>query len=256
MNECWNSIKINEIGVAVYVTAGVGKVVHQNRPYQGIVLNESVGVKEYYFDDGRMMRTGPNALFYLPKGSSYYVKTIELGGCYAINFEADMIDEPFVVELRQNERLLHHFKVAANAWKTNQSFARNAAMRALYDAIYQMQKKSARAYVPHERFLLLAPALDALKSDFTQNDLTVARLAQLCGISEVYFRRLFLNLHGISPKEYMIQRRMEYAKTLLESASFSVSEIAVMCGYAEPCHFSREFLHRFGLSPSQYIKTK
>ena len=37
------------------------------------------------------------------------------------------------------------------------------------------------------------------------------------------------------------------------SEQFSISEIAEMCGYAEPCHFSREFSKRIGTSPKGYI---
>ena len=59
----------------------------------------------------------------------------------------------------------------------------------------------------------------------------------------------------MSPKEYIINKRMEYAKTLLSSGQVEVKEAAVMCGYFEPCHFSREFSKHFGISPKEYIKT-
>ena len=45
---------------------------------------------------------------------------------------------------------------------------------------------------------------------------------------------------GKNPKEYLIEKRMSYAKQLLSSGQFSVSEVAQLCGYFEPCHFSRE----------------
>ena len=57
---------------------------------------------------------------------------------------------------------------------------------------------------------------------------------------------------GISPKEYMIKKRIEYAKTLLLSGQFSVLETAHLCGYAEACHFSREFARHVGVPPAQY----
>ena len=257
MNNQWDSIKIEKIHAAVYVTPGTGKVVHRDRPYHGIVLNDPTSIKEYHFEDGRVMHTGGNALFYLPKDSSYVVKVIEPGGgCYAINFDADIIDEPFSVTPRGSEHLLHHFKMAASAWKTSECYAQNAAMRALYDAIYQAQKESSRSYFSSKQHALLSPALTCMQKEFTEGELTVSYLATLCGMSEVYFRRLFRGLYGVSPKEYIIARRMEYAKTLLRSESFSVAEIASLCGYAEPCHFSREFVRRMGVSPSRFIAEK
>ena len=94
--------------------------------------------------------------------------------------------------------------------------------------------------------------MKAIEDGFTREDISVSSLAALCGISEVYFRRLFLAAFGVSPKEYIIQKRIECAKYLLLSGDFSVSEVAIITGYSEPCHFSREFSKRVGISPKQY----
>ena len=91
-----------------------------------------------------------------------------------------------------------------------------------------------------------------MEADFTQNGLTVAQLAAHCGISEVYFRRIFLNKFGVSPKEYMINLRINYAKQLLQSGQCSVAQTAELCGYFETSHFSREFSKRVGMSPKEY----
>ncbi len=252
MNEQWKNIIITKISVAVYVAPNTGKHIHKDRLYHGLVLNDSDSVKDYVFDDGRVMRTDENALFYLPKGSSYHVETHQIGGCYAINFDSKILDKPFSVSFRNAESLFHNFKVACEAWKSKNDQANLLSMRALYDGIYQMQKEQKKQYIPKTQVSLITPAVEKMERAFTQNDLTVCKLATLCGISEVYFRRLFLQIFGISPKEYIIQKRIEYAKTLLSSGDFSVSEVSSLCGYAEPCHFSREFSKRVGISPVQY----
>ena len=253
MNEQWKDIIITKISVAVYVAPNFGNAIHKNRPYHGLVLNDADSVKDYVFDDGYVMRTEGNSLFYLPKNSNYYVKQYQPGGCYAINFDAVIADAPFSVPFRNTESLLHNFKVACDAWKSKNDQANLLAMRALYDGIFQMQKEQKKQYIPKTQVSLIAPAVEEIERAFTQNDLTVCELAALCGISEVYFRRLFLHTFGISPKEYIIQKRMEYAKTLLRSGDFSISEAAALCGYTEPCHFSREFTKRVGVPPSQYF---
>ncbi len=253
MKQDWQKAVIKEIYIALHVTNGAGKTVHHNRPSHGFVLNDADSVKDYYFDDGQVMRTRENSFFYLPKGSSYRVVDIRIGGCYAINFEADISDEPFCVSLRNSDHLLNSFRVACDTWK-NQEYIRDvAAMRAVYDAIFQVQKELHRQYVSGDQISVIMPAIEALDSNFTQNDLSVSSLAALCGVSEVYFRRLFLNRFGVSPKEYMIQKRIDYAKSLLKSGDFSVSEVGVLCGYSDPCHFSREFSRRVGISPKQYM---
>ena len=256
MNRLWESTVITEISVAVYVAPSAGKPIHKNRPFHGFVLNDSDVIRDYCFDNGYAMRTEGNSLFYLPKGSSYHVEQIRNGGCYAINFAADISDEPFCVTPRSVDHLCRNFKAATDAWKSKEPLCVAIAMRALYDAVCKAQKEINKQYVPKTQRSIIDPAVDVINRRFTDNDLSVSYLASICGVSEVYFRRLFLNTFGISPKEYIIQKRMDYAKNLLKSGDFSISEIATLCGYAEPCHFSREFSKREGISPNQYGKNK
>lgn len=252
MNECWKNAIITEISVAVYVAPNTGKHIHKDRPFHGLVLNDQDCVRDYVFDDGYVMRTEGNTLFYLPKGSSYHVETHHIGGCYAINFDSEMDDQPFCVPFRNTASLLHNFKMACEAWKSKSDHAYLLSMRALYDGIYQMQKEEQKQYTSGRHLSLISPAIQKIERSFAENDLSISHLATLCGISEVYFRRLFLNAFGISPMEFIIQKRIEYAKILLSSGDFSVSEVAELCGYSEPCHFSREFSKRVGISPKQY----
>ena len=254
MKTSWGDTVITEISTAVYVAANTGKHIHKDRPFHGFVLNDADVIRDYCFDNGYAMRTEGNSLFYLPKGSSYHVEQIRNGGCYAINFSADISDEPFCVTPRGVDHLLQNFKASTDAWKSNDPMRVALAMRALYDAVCKSQREMQRQYVSKTQRLVIEPAVDIMNRQFTDNDLSVSNLAALCGVSEVYFRRLFLNLLGLSPKEYMIQKRMDYAKNLLKSGDFSVSEIATLCGYTEPCHFSREFSKRVGISPNQYGK--
>ena len=96
------------------------------------------------------------------------------------------------------------------------------------------------------------PALEKIKTDFNSGDLSVAELASLCNVSEVYFRKIFVDKFGVSPKEYIINMRINYAKELLESGMFSVAEVASFAGYTEQCHFSREFKKRIGENPRSF----
>lgn len=252
MKREWDSIVITRIALAVYVAPNSKKHIHKDRPLHGLVLNDEDSIKEYCFSDGRVMRTEGGMLFYLPRGSSYYVRTVRAGGCYAINFDADIDDEPFSVELRNREALHKSFKTACAEWHSHAPCAQAAAMRALYDAIFCARKEQGREYLPSDRQDRILPAVERMDRSFVDRELTVASLSALCGMSEVYFRKIFFHKFGISPKEYLIRKRMEYAKQLLSSGQFEVFDVAEQCGYAEPCHFSREFKKRVGVSPTEY----
>ena len=247
----WENVIVTGVAFATYVPPAGGAAFHPNRAYHGFVFNCD-GAKDYYFDDGTVLHTCENQLFYLPKGSTYRVKSTARGGCYAINFYADVSDRPFVMSFRNSDAILKIFKDAELAWRMQADFHHVTAIRTVYDLILQIGKEKQRAYVPNSQAALIEGAVETMHREFTKNDLTVAALAASSGISEAYFRRIFYNEFGISPKEYIIDLRIRYAKQLLASGDFTVTQTARACGYAEPCHFSREFLRRVGVTPSEY----
>lgn len=252
MNEKWRCAVIENVALAIYVSVGSGNAHHTARPHHGFVINDENAEKDYCFSDGRVMHTKGNDLFYLPKGSTYSVVSIRSGGCYAINFDAALSDEPFSIRLRDAEALRRIFKSAATDWRSQSPIRNISAIRAVYEAIYVSQKELQKDYAPEGQLAKIAPALERMESDITDHSLSVTYLSELCGMSEVYFRRIFASRFGVSPKEYMIRKRIDYAKQLLSSEQFSVTEVAELCGYSEPCHFSREFSKRVGVPPVEY----
>lgn len=254
MKEEWKLLSVKGISLAIYVAPGMGDVIHKNRPCHGLVLNTEDSVKNYVFSDGKTMHTEGCSLFYLPKNSTYVVDVLTQGGCYAINFDAEIEDEPFAVSLRNSAELTKSFLAATSSWKRGDDARIALSMRAIYDAVFQMLEEKRREYLPSDRYRVLAPAEEILESEYTSSTTTVSRLAALSGVSEVYFRRIFQSKYGVSPKEYLVRRRIGYAKELLATGHFSVSEVAHLSGYNELCHFSREFKRRVGVSPADYTK--
>jgi AraC family transcriptional regulator len=56
---------------------------------------------------------------------------------------------------------------------------------------------------------------------------------------------------GVSPHEFITQRRLSRARNLLSDSKLSVAEIALEIGMTHS-HLSRTFLRRFGLSPREF----
>lgn len=254
MNNKWNNAIVTKINVAIYVKPGSGEAIHNNRPFHGLVINASPGERLYCFSDGNLLKTDKNDVFYLPKGSNYQVKSAVSGGCYAINF--DLLEDPelppFRIRFSNSASVMQLFKDAVSAFKNGNPDASLHIRRSIYDILLLLQKEKQRSYLPSAKEKLIEPAVQIIHQAFTDNSVTIRSLAASCGISEVYLRRLFLDRYGTSPKEYMINLRMEYAKRLLQSGQFSVSEVAEMCGYGDLSHFSREYSRRIGLSPKAY----
>ena len=249
MKKEWNDAVITKIAVALYVPPNMAKLVHKDRPYHGFVLNNTDTEIDYHFSDGFVLHTKGESLYYLPKGSSYFVKSLSSHGCYAINFDSNIIDVPSLINVKSTDMIRKSFKVASDEWLSDTSARYSASMRAVYDVIFRSRKDK---YIPSSKHQLIAPAIECLNFEFVKPDLSVSKLAALCSMSEVYFRKIFTSLYGTSPKEYIITKRMEYAKELLLGGEFDLTKIAELCGYPEPCHFSREFKKRFGTSPKNF----
>ncbi|MDO4505345.1 MAG: AraC family transcriptional regulator [Spirochaetales bacterium] len=83
-------------------------------------------------------------------------------------------------------------------------------------------------------------------------DLTVSNLAMNANMSVSNFNRLFTKEVGTSPKNYLTGVRLNKAIKLLRRNDFSVSEIAVQCGFSSLSHFSAAFRKSYDMSPSDY----
>lgn len=88
---------------------------------------------------------------------------------------------------------------------------------------------------------------------------TAARidLAELAGVAYVtpeHLCRLFKNATGWSPVETVRLARLDRAAVLLARSNYSVGEIAALCGFSSPFHFSRRFREAFGQSPRDLRK--
>ncbi len=79
-------------------------------------------------------------------------------------------------------------------------------------------------------------------------------LAALAGMSTVYFRRLFKDIYGISPMEYVKTLKMKKAEELLFGDYGSVTDVAVSLGYKSIYDFSRDFKKHMGVCPYKYTK--
>lgn len=77
-------------------------------------------------------------------------------------------------------------------------------------------------------------------------------LAAQVGFNESYFSRYFKKHMGVSPKQYILKSRMEYAKNLLGENGLSVKETALTVGFTDQSAFSKTFKNMYGIAPSAF----
>lgn len=88
----------------------------------------------------------------------------------------------------------------------------------------------------------------------SNSDKTLSEIAQICGISEGYFRRLFREYSGENPIDFRQRHRIEKAKQLLLIDTLSIGEIAEELHFSDIYHFSKAFKKYCNCSPSQFLK--
>jgi AraC-like DNA-binding protein len=84
-------------------------------------------------------------------------------------------------------------------------------------------------------------------------NLSVEELAFLCNMSVSTFKRCFVKVFKDTPGNWFKQKRLERARTLLQTGKATPSEIFNSSGYKNLSHFSTAFKNRFGKSPRQNI---
>ncbi len=82
--------------------------------------------------------------------------------------------------------------------------------------------------------------------------LTLAGLAALAGFSPHHFHRVFHHVTGEAPKEYLRRLRLERAVYRMKVSPDTVLRIALDSGFATHETFTRAFVRRFGISPSEF----
>ena len=85
--------------------------------------------------------------------------------------------------------------------------------------------------------------------------ITLEELAEIAKLSPFYFSHMFKRETGFAPMEYVINTRIEHAKTLLLTTSMSISEIAEEVGYSSSGSLINLFVKKVGSSPGQYRKS-
>lgn len=207
-----------------------------------------------YFDD-LTLETKPNTIRFLPKGEAgrYDVLRHERGECIDVCFDADraICDCAFVMDAARNEKLGMLFKKLFATWVAKNDGYYFEAVSMLYKIFAELQKSNS---VPMQHSLKIKPAVDHIHDRFLQNEFSIPALAEMCGMKESYFQRLFKEKYGVPPKKYIIQLKLNHACELLRSEGYSITQIAELCNFSDIYFFSRQFKEYMGITPTQFIE--
>ncbi len=203
---------------------------------------------------GQQLSAGTGAITYIPAGCDYR----------HIN---PAPEEIIVVHLDSNSHIGKSLQIETDAvdleplfrnlleiWEEGGTSAYNRCMSLLY-AIFDALERKNKASVPTVPATIL-PGVELLHKSFRDPRLTVAQLANACFVSEVYFRRVYHSFAGQSPLQTILQLRFQYAKNLLSSGYYTVTQAATLSGFSDVKYFRTAFKKYTGQTPTQFAAKK
>lgn len=226
----------------------------------GIPDPERHRATDIVYPDGTL-RADADAVFFHRKGDSY---TRIVDGthtkCLVINFHGDDLPEHFVV--RRCGDLREKFEEICRLWMRRREdeyyhldcIAKTSALLA------EVLRRRDSLGTPLRHRQRIAPALDYIHSHYTDAELRISDIAEAAGIGERYLCRAFTDTIGKSPKRYITDLRIRYARELLtgglyaEHRIMSVEDIAYAAGFSEANYFSTVFRHETGMTPGEFRK--
>lgn len=227
-----------------------GKV--EDRKNHGFIFKIK-GYADYLFGDKRV-RLNEGEMIFLPKGSSYeYVTHTQDKNLYtSINFEADFDNrEVGVYSLNNFNGANYMAQSFSELWNFGDLSDKFKCISIFYDLMSYVSKIEHLRSRDKRKYALIEPAVEYLKKHIYKSSFKIDNLHLLCGISDTYFRKIFMSRFNMSPREYVVAERISYAKSIIDSGDFeTIKEVSELVGYNDSLYFSKAFKKMYGYSPS------
>ena len=86
------------------------------------------------------------------------------------------------------------------------------------------------------------------------NSFSIDNLSHIANLSPYHFIRVFKAETGKTPYEFLLEIKVEKAIELIKTRKYTITEIAMICGFTSSSHFSNVFRKIKGISPTDFIK--
>jgi len=91
-----------------------------------------------------------------------------------------------------------------------------------------------------------------MEASFREN-LSLEEFAYKTGRSLASFKRDFKKIYNTSPHQWLLSRRLDFARTLIENSEMKIADVCYESGFESVAHFSRVFKQKFGVVPSSVV---
>lgn len=141
------------------------------------------------------------------------------------------------------------FAEILDCWNNKNTAYKHQAASFLNLIFSELYKDNKKVYKSNSK---INSSIKYIEDNCLKRDFSLQKAAKKSYISDTYFRKLFKQEFGISPKQYVINQRIKYAASMIIAGYYTLQEICELCGYNDYKHFSVEFKKVIGISPSKY----
>ncbi|MGO4937974.1 AraC family transcriptional regulator [Fundicoccus sp. Sow4_H7] len=269
MKELWkyfekndHDISIDECGIQTFFP---GQTYNYNT-YQNFIIHYIESGRGVYEHNGERHELTAGQGFIIRKGTKvrYYADDSDPWKYYWVGLNGRHLDDymklttllsNFFIQFPENNQSSQIIKEICHFTRDNSETANNMVWYKykLYELLLaltnEFRDKNHSLELPQRNYEEIA--LEYIQSNYTKR-MTITDVADHIGISRSYLYRLFKHKYELSPQEYLQNKRMKKAQTLLKNKYLSIKEIAHAVGYENQLLFSKNFKKKFGMSPTDY----
>jgi len=160
---------------------------------------------------------------------------------------------PFDRELRRVIPRMMEECQAFNAGRGD--FATKASLRALACLAIVEAARQLASLGRADPTEMVAAAEAYLREHFAEQ-LQMSDLARHLGLSRARMFEVFKQATGLTPNDYLVRRRIQQARELLQETERSITDIALATGFSSSQYFSQVFRKYVGVTPSEYRRSR
>ena len=240
----FENIVVTEIVDVMTVISPKGKCADmKNRKSYGLSFCEEGQIT--YIHKGRKFISDSKHIIILPEGQDYSLKGDKTGVFPLVNFKCRNVlcDTFLLFPINDISPFMSDFKKIKELILFPEN--RIKAMSVFYNMLYNLTREGMGCDI-------ITPALKYIEKNYSEQNLTNKTLADVCNISEVYLRKLFVKHLKTTPKQYICEIRLQKAKQLLSEGVLKINAVSEECGFSSCYHFSRFFKKQTGVTPAEY----
>ena len=244
----FNELRVDSIATVIRYKSEPGKFSASNRKNHIIGINIS-GRADH--DLGYThLNLKPDYIYFFNQRDDFSAQTVEVGYCYSVHFTTTepIETDSFCKKVNNTDEFIRLIAKVESAWlqSGNGELSMLCAFYGVCDALWRMYT------VPYTRGDERIHAAKAHIDLHFKEKGCIQTAADIYGVSARRFRDIFSLRYGMPPGEYVLKKKIAYAKELFDIGNISVENVAELSGFCDAYYFSRMFKKLTGITPGKY----